>query len=138
MTGALSLAWAPLFPWPVVGLLATATLMVVVFALWRRARGTWWRALALGTLVLALANPSLVREEREPLDDVALVVVDESPSQAIAPRGEQSEAAAAHLLEALGRLPGTETRLLRAGAATAAMSRRCTSRSESSRRANSS
>ncbi len=98
MTGALSLAWAPLFPWPVVGLLATATLMVVVFALWRRARGTWWRALALGTLVLALANQILVREEREPLDDVALVVFDESPSQAIAPRGEQSEAAVAHLL----------------------------------------
>ena len=83
MTGALSLAWAPLFPWPVVGLLATATLMVVVFALWRRARGTWWRALALGTLVLALANPSLVREERELRDDVALVVVAESPSPAL-------------------------------------------------------
>ena len=119
MTGALSLAWAPLFPWPVVGLLATAALIVVGFALWRRARGTWWRALALGTLVLALANPSLVREERDPLDDIALVVVDESPSQAIAPRGQQNEAAAAHLLEALGRLPGTETRLVRAGAAAA-------------------
>ncbi|MHA1153573.1 MAG: hypothetical protein ACTSQ7_13090 [Alphaproteobacteria bacterium] len=116
MTDALTLAWTPLFPWPVVGLLAAATLLVLGFALWRRARGTWWRALALGALVLALANPSLLREEREPLDDVVLVVVDESPSQAIAPRGTQSDAAVAHLIEALDRLPGTETRLLRAGA----------------------
>ena len=46
--------------------------------------------------------------------------VDESPSQAIVPRGAQSEAAVAHLLVALDRLPGTETRLLRAGAAAAA------------------
>ena len=117
MTGALTLAWTPLFPWPAVGLLAAATVLVLGFALWRRARGAWWRALALGALVLALANPSLVREERESLDDVVLVVVDESPSQAIAPRGAQSDAAVAHLLEALDRLPGTETRLLRAGAA---------------------
>ncbi len=117
MTGALTLAWTPLFPWPAVGLLAAATVLVLGFALWRRARGAWWRALALGALVLALANPSLVREERESLDDVVLVVVDESPSQAIAPRGAQSDAAVAHLLKALDRLPGTETRLLRAGAA---------------------
>jgi len=119
MSGSLTLAWTPLFPWPAVGLLAAATVLVLGFALWRRARGTWWRALALGALVLALANPSLLREEREALDDVVLVVVDESPSQAIAPRGAQSAAAVAHLLEALDRLPGTETRLLRAGAAAA-------------------
>ena len=119
MTGAMSLAWAPLFPWPVVGLLAAAVVLVLGFALWRRARGAWWRALALGALILALANPSLVREEHEQLDDVVLVVVDESPSQAIAPRGPQTEAAVAHLLEALDRLPGTESRLLHAGAAAA-------------------
>jgi hypothetical protein len=119
MNAAISIAWAPLFPWPAIGLLAVATLLVLGVALWRRARGVWWRALALGALVFALANPSLLREQREPLGDVVLVMVDESPSQAIAPRGEQSDAAVAHLLEALDRLPGTETRLLRAGAAAA-------------------
>jgi len=117
MSGALSLAWAPLFPWLAVGLLTAASGLVLGLALWRRARGAWWRALALGALILALANPSLVREERDQLDDVVLVVIDESPSQAIAPRGPQTETAVAHLIEALDRLPGTETRLLRVGAA---------------------
>ena len=115
----MTIVWAPLFPWLAVGLLGAAVLLVLGVALWRRARAVWWRALALGALVLALANPSLVREQREPLEDIALVVIDESPSQAIAPRGTQSDAAVAHLIEALDRLPGTETRLLRAGAAAA-------------------
>ncbi|MCH9014017.1 MAG: hypothetical protein IIA68_13315, partial [Proteobacteria bacterium] len=116
MTGAISIAWAPFFPWPVVGALGAAALAVLALALWRRARGVWWRALALGVLVLALANPSLVAEQRDALEDVVLVLVDESPSQAIAPRAEQSAAAVSHLLDELGRLRGTETRLLRAGA----------------------
>ena len=37
--------------------------------------------LALALLVLALANPSLTREDRDPLNSVAVVVVDKSPSQ---------------------------------------------------------
>ncbi len=119
MTGAISIAWAPFFPWPVLGVLGAIALAVLAFALWRRARGIWWRALALVALLLALANPSLLAEQREPLKDVVLVLVDESPSQAIAPRGEQSAAAAAHLLDALGRLRGTETRVVRAGAGAA-------------------
>ncbi|MEE9210180.1 MAG: hypothetical protein V3U23_06985, partial [Kiloniellales bacterium] len=119
MTGAVSIAWAPFLPWAVLGGLAAATLAVLALALWRRARGVWWRALALGALVLALANPSLVREQRDPLEDVALVLVDESPSQAIAPRPEQSAAATSHLLDELARLRGTETRLLRVSAGAA-------------------
>jgi len=119
MTGAISIAWAPFFPWPVVGALGAAALAVLALALWRRARGVWWRALALGALMLALANPSLIAEQRDALDDVALVLVDESPSQAIAPRAEQSAAAVSHLLDQLGRLRGTEVRLLRAGAGAA-------------------
>ncbi len=121
MSGALSIGWAPLLPWPLIGALGAAVLLLLGLALWRRARGVWWRALALGSLLLALANPSLVAEQREPLEDVALVLIDESPSQAIAPRGEQSEAARRHVLDALARLPGTETRLLRAGADAAGM-----------------
>jgi hypothetical protein len=119
MTGAISIDWAPFFPWPVIGALGAAALMVLALALWRRARGVWWRALTFAALLLGLANPSLVSEQRDPLEDVALILVDESPSQAIAPRGEQSAAATSHLLGALGEIAGVETRLLRAGAGAA-------------------
>ena len=116
MTGTLTIDWAPLIPSAALAVLALAALPVVGFALWRRARGAWWRALTAAALLLALANPSLVEEQRDPLDDIALVVVDESPSQNIAPRGEQTEAAVEHVVRQLGALPNTEVRVVRAGA----------------------
>jgi len=116
MTSALTIDWAPLIPSAALAVLALAALPVVGFAVWRRARGAWWRALTAAALLLALANPSLVEEQRDPLDDIALVVVDESPSQGIAPRGEQTEAALEHVVRQLGVLPNTEVRVVRAGA----------------------
>ena len=115
MSGQLTIGWAPLLPWPFVSVLATAALAAVALALWRRAPGVWWRAAAAATLVTALANPSLIREQRAALDDVVLVVVDESPSQDIEPRPEQSQAALDYLLQGLEKLDNTEVRVLRAG-----------------------
>ncbi len=112
---AFSIAWSPLLPWPLIGGLALVALLIVGFAAVRRAPGVWWRALAAAVLLATLANPALVEEERDPLNDVVVVVVDESPSQRIAPRGQQSEAAVAHLVEELGRLENTDVRVVRAG-----------------------
>ena len=42
--------------------------------------------LSAGCLLLALANPALLEEERESLSDVAIVLVDRSPSQKIGER----------------------------------------------------
>ena len=116
MSGALSIDWAPLLPWSVLAGLALAALAVVALAFWRRARGAGWRSLAVLALLVALANPSLIEERREPLDDVALVLIDESPSQLVAPRPEQTEETVTHLLRELDRLQQTEVRVLRAGA----------------------
>ena len=114
--GALSIDWAPLVPGLALAILALAALPIAGFALWRRARGAWWRTLTFAALLLALANPSLVEEQRNPLDDVALVVVDESPSQNIDPRTAQTEAAVEQVVRELGALPNTEVRVVRAGA----------------------
>ena len=115
MSGALSVLWSPLLPWPLIGVLAGAAFLLFALALWRRATGAVWRGLAAALVLLALANPSVVREEREPLSDIALVVVDESPSQEIGARETQSQAATRHLLLELDRLPDTEVRVIRAG-----------------------
>jgi len=115
MNGAVSINWTPLLPWWLLAVLALASLAVAVLALWRRAPGTWWRLLAATGLLLGLANPSLVVEQREPLDDIAVVLVDESPSQNIGERPGQSAAAVTHLLNALSRLPATEVRVIRTG-----------------------
>jgi hypothetical protein len=116
MIGHLSIDWVPLVPWALLAALGAGAAGLAAFALWRRAPGIWWRALALATLLLALANPTLIEEERETLSDVALVVVDRSPSQNIAERAEQTERALSGLLERLERLPDTEVRVIDAGA----------------------
>lgn len=86
-----SLSFAPLLPWPLLALLAIATLAVVGFGLWRRARGMWWRGTMLALGLLALANPVVIREQRQPLNDVVVVLVDRSPSQEIGDREEQTK-----------------------------------------------
>ena len=73
--------------------------------------------LALALIVLALANPSLTREDRDPLSSVAAVVVDKSPSQNFGDRTQQTEAARAALVDRLGRIPGLEVRVVEAGQA---------------------
>ncbi|MBM3348072.1 MAG: hypothetical protein FJY55_16535, partial [Betaproteobacteria bacterium] len=97
---------------------AVGGLMLVglAFGAWRRAPGMVWRLLAAGGLVAALLNPSLVVEEREPQRDVAVVVVDESPSQALGERRALTEAALRHVEERLSDAPDVELRVVRAGA----------------------
>ena len=112
---ALSVQWAPLLPVFMIGGLAAIAALLLAVALWRRAAGVWWRLAAFAVLLLALANPSLVEEQRNPLSDVVFIVADESTSQDIENRGSQTEQAVAHLLTQIGALDDTEVRLIRAG-----------------------
>src|SRR5437660_2998912 len=82
-----------------------------------RARAALVRAIALALFVLALANPSITREDRDPLTSVAAVVVDKSPSQEFGDRWQQTEAVRAALAERLARIPGMEVRFVEAGQA---------------------
>src|SRR4051794_11797237 len=75
------------------------------------------RAFAPGCAALALANPSLTRQDREALPSVAVVVVDKSPSQTFGERDKQTEAARAAVTQRLSRIQGLEVRTIEAGAA---------------------
>jgi hypothetical protein len=112
----LSLAFSPMFPWPVLGALAAVALLLAGFGLYARARGTGWRLLAVAVILAALSNPVLVEEERVSNPDVVAVVVDESPSQRIGNRTARAEEALRDLTEQLGRLRDVEVRVVRAGA----------------------
>ena len=73
------------------------------------------RAVAFAFVALALANPSLTREDRELLPSVAAIVLDKSPSQSFGDRQRQTEAARAALTERLGRIQNLEVRVIEAG-----------------------
>ena len=108
MSGGTSLSFAFLLPWPLLAALALAVLAVVGFGLWRRARGMIWRGAMLALGLLALANPVVIREERQPLDDIAVLLVDRSPSQEIGERQRQTDEALEELRRSLDQLDALE------------------------------
>jgi len=110
-----SAAFAPLIPWPALAILAALAALAIAYAFYVRAAGLGWRTLALATLVVALANPSLILEQREPLTDIAVALVDDSPSQDIGERRTRTEEALEQLRTALQRFPDVELRVVRAG-----------------------
>src|SRR3954467_13835897 len=91
--------------------------MLAALLAFARSRGWAVRALALAMMVLALANPSFTREDREPLSSVVTVVVDKSPSQNFGDRIKQTETARAQLAERLGKIPNLDVRFVEAGEA---------------------
>ncbi len=111
------ITFAPLVPNEVLWIAIAAAAFVAVLLVVIRSRGAWIRAIALGCAALALANPSLTREDREALPSVAVVVVDKSPSQGFGERAKQTEDARAALTQRLGRVNGLEVRTVEAGQA---------------------
>lgn len=110
-----TLIFDPLLPWPVLwGLLAFAILFFFV-AVWRGLSGWWLRGLALAVLLLGVANPSLQIEEREALSDIVLLVVDESASQGVDVRPDQTAAAIAEVEAQIAGMANTELRVVRLG-----------------------
>ena len=102
----------PLVPWMVLYGAAAVLLLLVVFSLWRGLAGWWLRGLAAVALLAAIANPSLQNEDRTPLSDIIVLVVDESASQGISDRPAQAADAVAALEAEVAARPNTELRIV--------------------------
>jgi len=113
----LGIAFAPLVGTAVLWAAAAVAGLLSLVLFVSRSRGAAIRTLALALVVLALANPSLTREHRDPLNSVAVVVVDKSPSQSFGDRSQQTDAARQAVVERLRRIPGLELRVVEAGQA---------------------
>ncbi len=113
MTGTLILD--PLVPLLVLGLVTGLAALGFALAIWRRLPGWWLRGLAGLALLTALANPAIQQEDREPLSDIVMLVIDESASQRIADRPDQNAAAIANVEAEIARRPGTELRVVTLG-----------------------
>jgi hypothetical protein len=103
----------PLVPLPLIWALAAVAVVMLAFAIWRGLRGWPLRGLAMLALGLALVNPSLQEENRKPLSDIILAVVDDSASQRLSDRPAQTDAALASLSAAVAALENTELRVIR-------------------------
>ncbi len=112
MMATTDIAFGPLLPWAVLAPLFTVAALVLVATAVARARGLVWRSFVALALALVLLNPSVVREQRQPIDDVAVVVVDRSPSQATSDRTERTDAALLDLRERLGQFDDLDVRVV--------------------------
>ena len=111
---AASIVFAPLVPWPVIWVAAGLFATLSLIALWRGLAGWALRGLAAVALLVALAQPSLQTEDRAPLADILVVLVDESASQGLGDRTAQTSAAIAGL-ERAAQAKGLELKLARVG-----------------------
>src|SRR5487761_2573772 len=111
------IAFTPLVPTLVLWIALAAIAVIAVLLLLGRPRGAAVRILALALVLLALANPSFTREDREPLSSVAAVVIDKSPSQNFGERTRETAKAREALVNELKQIKGLEVRVVEAGQA---------------------
>src|SRR3954447_5920262 len=111
------IAFTPLVPTLVLWIALAAIVAISALLLLGRARGAAVRVIALALILLALANPSFTREDREPLSSVAAVVIDKSPSQNFGTRTQETAKAQQALVDSLKKIKGLEVRVVDAGQA---------------------
>jgi len=113
MTGDLLLD--PLVPLPLLIALAALSLAGIALALWRGLSGWALRGLAALVLLAALAGPVWQVEDRAPLSDIVLMVEDQSASQGLSDRPDQTTSAADQLAASIESRPNTELRRIIVG-----------------------
>jgi hypothetical protein len=105
-----SIVFAPHIPLTPFWVLIAVAILFVAYGFAVGARGAWARGIAFAALILVLANPLMVRENREPLSDVAVIVVDHSQSMQVGARRAEADKAAAELKARLKRETNLEVR----------------------------
>ncbi len=113
MTG--TVIFDPLIPWPILFVVASIAIAGVVLAVWRGLSGWALRGLAVLVAIAALAGPVYQVEDRAPLTDIVLMIEDESASQTLSDRANQTAQAAEALAAEIESRDNTELRRIRVG-----------------------
>src|SRR5262245_18264440 len=111
------IAFTPLVPTIVLWIALAAIAVIGALLLLARSRGAAVRVFALALVLLALANPSFTREDREPLSSAAHVVLDKRPSQKFGARTQETSQAQEAIVDALKKVKGLDVRVVEAGQA---------------------
>ncbi len=113
MTG--TVIFDPLIPWPVLVAVAAIAIGGVILALWRGLSGWALRGMAALVVIAALSGPVYQVEDRAPLTDIVLMIEDQSASQTLSDRAEQTQRAADELAEEIEARDNTELRRIPVG-----------------------
>jgi hypothetical protein len=105
-----SIVFDPLLAWGVIYTLGALALAALLLAIVRRLAGWPLRALALAALGAALTGPALQTEDRLAQSDIVLALIDQTTSQKLGQRADQTAAALANLRAEVAALGNTELR----------------------------
>ncbi|MDB5491428.1 MAG: hypothetical protein JWO78_1277 [Micavibrio sp.] len=109
-TSSISLHFAPILPGGVTIALAIAVIALTLISLVIFRRGLITRALVAAAFLLILLNPSFLEEQREPIQDTAIVVIDKSASQSFGDRTQLTKDTTNELSKTLANLKGLNIR----------------------------
>ncbi|ALE03566.1 hypothetical protein [Bartonella ancashensis] len=113
-----SLTFQPFLPIFWILLLGILPVFFVLISLITRRRGAISRLIALISLMLALSNPIIIREQHEPMKSTVGIVIDRSESQTLGTRTDDSDTALTKLINELAHYPQFEPRFIEAGKST--------------------
>ncbi len=109
-----TLHFTPSLDWQWVWMIAALGLILLVLSFIRYKRGLVMRCVMFGLFILALLNPSLLKEDRNYVKDVAVIVVDQSTSQNFEKRSERTKNALAYVQQKLEGLNAFDVRVINA------------------------
>ncbi|MBT6524753.1 MAG: hypothetical protein HOL57_02085 [Marinovum sp.] len=103
-----SVIFSPLLPLPVIGLAALVVVLFTAIALMRGLSG--WALRGLGALLVvgALVQPMYQSEDRTPLKDIVVLLIDQSASQTLLDRARTTKNRTAEIEAALAARPNTQ------------------------------
>ncbi len=107
-----SIGFLPLIPTPWLWALTVLAALALVPAVVMRGKGAIGRALALATIVLALWNPSLNEEQRDPVGGIVAIVIDRTASQSLGDRPGMTDTVRVELEKKIKEFGGIETRFI--------------------------
>ena len=110
-----NLTFDPILPWWGLVFVAIFPLILCGYALLLQVQGSLLRLCAFFILLLLLTNPSIIIKQHRPLSDIGLVVVDESASQDIGLRHQQTDQALTRLRKHVKNWQNFELREIRVG-----------------------
>ena len=85
-------------------------LLIAALSIYRNWQSGLLRVIALAALFVLLLNPLIRQADKTSLDDIALILIDESASQRLDGRDESASTSAASLRQGIERLDGVELR----------------------------
>ncbi len=108
----LHFTFAPFVPWPVLVIFVVLAALACVALARKSIVNALLRFCVAACLAAALANPQLAQEQRQPISNIAVIVVDRSGSNELSTRAKQTEATLQQVQARIAGLGNMETRIV--------------------------